>query len=792
MTKWKEGTIPNYKINDLFQKKCPCQCHAIIENQPVNSICKARQNNDIALTKKYDDNKDFICNLSNSNNNNSESTHIKCGNKKLYKSSNNTNFTPNLLPLMLLPRYKHCSCYHKGYIYVFGGQPDPSSKLNDIWKLNVSTFEWTRIICNNNITASIHNVGSRRSSLNNDVPCPRSSATLLALPYNNNKLVLFGGHALSSTLFELPRMLNTLHIFDISLNTWKKIDPLAKLRQSSSRVNHSFKNADKHDNESIFLSDIYANPNNKMLCYEEDCHESGEFSDLKASYLYPPATAGHTAALFELSHEQANDIDGRNDKSSKSLFMLVFGGLCSPGPYSSNALWVFDLQNLSWSPAPLNSTPTQPPSSYSNLNFNQAEGDSPPSRFNHSHAPIKDTGDWFIIGGISTTGFKFLDSWLLRTHGSFYRDLDTTEIGLRRPWYWVQIKIRNIFSNPSSLHMFPNRVPVAERSFSVDRNIESNVTENDTSSTPLFNERQSSMIENRSWPANLWARSSAYVPSRSLLLMLAHDTRRREEKESVPILVQPTPDHNTLLSTNIVTNSLYPFRLLPRTYLNLPPSTSLNTEFLEKIEDKELEIGKVNENFACSSNSQVAEEKESIREGDDEYFYDLLTPSRLECKPKAGKLIINENGPLSSANHASKIRRIERMKAHFHDSFVCNECRCEELKKKLTANIKIPMSSPKTLDLYYLDLAPLNKILKLTSISILKTEDLPVLNWCLSGYRNKITKNNAPETIFYSLDCYEDCMIIMVGGARISIPSMASHVPEITSDKVTNDAVFIY
>jgi len=46
---------------------------------------------------------------------------------------------------MPTPRSGHSSCIFENNMYVFGGKDDDNNKLNDLWKLDLTTLVWTEI-----------------------------------------------------------------------------------------------------------------------------------------------------------------------------------------------------------------------------------------------------------------------------------------------------------------------------------------------------------------------------------------------------------------------------------------------------------------------------------------------------------------------------------------------------------------------------------------------------------------------------------------------------------------------
>ena len=78
-------------------------------------------------------------------------------------------------------------------MYIFGGKDEENNKLNDTWKFNFNTREWTEIECF-------------------DSPRPRSGHS--ASIYNEKFMIIYGG------IEEITKELNDLHIFNLHENKW--------------------------------------------------------------------------------------------------------------------------------------------------------------------------------------------------------------------------------------------------------------------------------------------------------------------------------------------------------------------------------------------------------------------------------------------------------------------------------------------------------------------------------------------------------------------------------------------
>ena len=72
-------------------------------------------------------------------------------------------------------------------MYIFGGKDDDNNKLNDVWKFNFGTREWSEI-------TTVHE--------------PRPRAGHSASMYKDKYMIIYGG------IEEITKELNDMHIFD--------------------------------------------------------------------------------------------------------------------------------------------------------------------------------------------------------------------------------------------------------------------------------------------------------------------------------------------------------------------------------------------------------------------------------------------------------------------------------------------------------------------------------------------------------------------------------------------------
>src|SRR5690606_5978904 len=94
----------------------------------------------------------------------------------------------------LNPRSNHNAILYENAMYIFGGLNN-EEYLNDFWKVNLDTLEWTEI-----------------KTLNKH-PEPRCNFNMHC---KGNKIYLFGG-------YNYYENLRDFYIYDIKLNKWEKI-----------------------------------------------------------------------------------------------------------------------------------------------------------------------------------------------------------------------------------------------------------------------------------------------------------------------------------------------------------------------------------------------------------------------------------------------------------------------------------------------------------------------------------------------------------------------------------------
>ncbi|CAF0957454.1 unnamed protein product [Rotaria sordida] len=104
----------------------------------------------------------------------------------------------------LIPRFSHSVCYvdSKRMLYVFGGNRDMATSLNDFWCLDLSTRNWERILA----------TGS--------YPPPKCSSTFIDDEQGN--LLLFGGRSMIyiDDIHMREQLHHELHSYSLEKNSW--------------------------------------------------------------------------------------------------------------------------------------------------------------------------------------------------------------------------------------------------------------------------------------------------------------------------------------------------------------------------------------------------------------------------------------------------------------------------------------------------------------------------------------------------------------------------------------------
>lgn len=97
------------------------------------------------------------------------------------------------------PRAGHSAVVHNGSMYIFGGQNNNDEKLNDVWRLDLSSEHWSQIMPN---------------SASDDIPLGRTGHSMCI--YKGHILV-FGG------IHEITKELNDCWAFDLQGGAWRRL-----------------------------------------------------------------------------------------------------------------------------------------------------------------------------------------------------------------------------------------------------------------------------------------------------------------------------------------------------------------------------------------------------------------------------------------------------------------------------------------------------------------------------------------------------------------------------------------
>ncbi|KAK3869686.1 hypothetical protein Pcinc_025023 [Petrolisthes cinctipes] len=105
-------------------------------------------------------------------------------------------------------RYSHSACTHRTHMYVFGGCTSTNTTFNDLWRYDLYTHAWTRLL-----TTGTY-------------PSPKAYATMIVTSYNNEDLlILFGGwtHPSLYPLHQQWVLFSELHIYNVMDNRWTQL-----------------------------------------------------------------------------------------------------------------------------------------------------------------------------------------------------------------------------------------------------------------------------------------------------------------------------------------------------------------------------------------------------------------------------------------------------------------------------------------------------------------------------------------------------------------------------------------
>ncbi|CAL4068405.1 unnamed protein product [Meganyctiphanes norvegica] len=152
-------------------------------------------------------------------------------------------YPSNIIPIS--KRYSHCASVHESSMFVFGGCTSTKTTFNDLWRFDLGTHEWTRLL-----TTGTY-------------PSPKAHASMVTW---KNHLVLFGGwtHPSLYPLHQQWVLFNELHVYDIVGNRWTQLyypgaPPLTAGHSATMHGNIMvmFGGLQKHEGTSASTNNIY-------------------------------------------------------------------------------------------------------------------------------------------------------------------------------------------------------------------------------------------------------------------------------------------------------------------------------------------------------------------------------------------------------------------------------------------------------------------------------------------------------------------------------------------------------
>ncbi|XP_076232591.1 F-box protein 42 [Calliopsis andreniformis] len=199
-------------------------------------------------------------------------------------------------------RHSHSACTYKNSMYVFGGCTATCTTFNDLWRLDLDTRTWVRLIT----------MGS--------YPSPKACATML---YYKKSFILFGGWSYPSPypLHQQWKLFNELHVYSIDTNKWIAINTLETPPPTSA---HS---ASIHKNCMIVFGGISNGyRSNDIWCLNLDSYS---WHKQATSNLKPQPRYGQSQIELGDNH------------------LLVLGGCTGPN-IAMNDAWLLKMEGTAW------------------------------------------------------------------------------------------------------------------------------------------------------------------------------------------------------------------------------------------------------------------------------------------------------------------------------------------------------------------------------------------------------------------------------------------------------------
>ncbi|XP_015180748.1 PREDICTED: F-box only protein 42 [Polistes dominula] len=203
---------------------------------------------------------------------------------------------------MISKRHSHAACIYDNSMYVFGGCTDTLTAFNDLWRLDLSSKTWVRLVTMGNY------------------PSPKACATML---YYKKNFILFGGWSYPSRYppNQNWKLFNELHIYSIETNKWIAINTLETPPPMSA---HS---ATIHGNNMIVFGGISGNfRSNSVWCLNLD------------TYVWHQQ--------YILSH-QPPPCHGQSQIHLGDHHLLVLGGCTGPNS-AMNDVWLLSMIGPVW------------------------------------------------------------------------------------------------------------------------------------------------------------------------------------------------------------------------------------------------------------------------------------------------------------------------------------------------------------------------------------------------------------------------------------------------------------
>ncbi|CAH1395811.1 unnamed protein product [Nezara viridula] len=211
---------------------------------------------------------------------------------------------------IITKRYSHSACSHENAMYVFGGCTCTSTTFNDLWKLDLSTRQWQRLLT----------MGS--------YPSPKACASLV---YYNHTLILFGGwtHPSPYPLHQAWRTFNELHLYDISANRWNCIT--SPTTAPPSMAGHA---ATVHGDSMVVFGGLHG-------------HNGGS-NDIWCLNLLT-----YTWAKKETVGDKPHPRYGHSQIPLDDFHLLILGGWGGPPNVVMNDIWLLTMNGRHWTWTPI-------------------------------------------------------------------------------------------------------------------------------------------------------------------------------------------------------------------------------------------------------------------------------------------------------------------------------------------------------------------------------------------------------------------------------------------------------